>query len=502
MSTESKHTNRGQVVCIGDLLVDVWWNVDTAKKNAEHAAVALISAAHDRVIKPGGVGIVIEALAQAKFKVSAFSVVDFSQETQEMLRRLQARANVSCCGVITVFKDFCTPVKTRYVNANGHILARHDAETPNELNAALFYQQAFLIRAKESKCVVVSDYSKGCISEATRKMLVNAAHTAGAPIYVDAKPQHLLSYMGADVIKLNMAEFLLFADTIGPFKSLTEAIKIASVHLRTPLLIVTDGGSGVFYSLRHTETCFVPTPRRYSSGNCVGAGDTFLAGLVLGFSEIGKYRPKDLTENDMLKLMQFGIVAAGQRVRTNSTKPLNADKLIREVLRKNYPVRRIMAVADLAQFVARNKRVGRKIVFTNGCFDLLHAGHIELLTQAKQHGDTLIVAVDADHNVTRLKGPDRPVQDQTTRAGNIAALDVVDAVCVFDDTADNSVLQNLIETIKPDVLVKGADYVNKLVVGADAVSRQEPPGEVVFVALVPNSSTTVFVNKLKAKSHE
>jgi D-beta-D-heptose 7-phosphate kinase/D-beta-D-heptose 1-phosphate adenosyltransferase len=161
-----------------------------------------------------------------------------------------------------------------------------------------------------------------------------------------------------------------------------------------------------------------------------------------------------------------------------------------------------MPPAEFVLFAQEQRKTGKRIVFTNGCFDLLHSGHVELLTAAKKEGDILLVAVDADSNVSRLKGPDRPVQNAATRAGNVAALDVVDAVCVFSDFVDNSTLARLVADVRPDVLVKGADYEGKTIVGASFLSRQNPPGRVVLVPLIPNSSTTLFVNKMKAKSNE
>ena len=351
---------------------------------------------------------------------------------------------------------------------------------------------------KDADCVVVSDYNKGCISAEIQHELVMCSRAVGTPVYVDAKPQNLMKYMNADMFKMNMTEFLTFMRSLGGEKSIETGVQEAALKLRTPLLVVTDGGSGVYYCHKYQTTQFMPTPRKYSAGNCVGAGDTFLVGLVLGFSELGKYDPRELNGNDVFRLMQFGLISAGQRIRANSAKPFNVDKVLTEIYRKKQPIRRVMTPADLIAFAAKQHEAGRQVVFTNGCFDLLHSGHVELLTAAKREGDVLLVAVDSDDNVRRLKGADRPIQPEDTRAGNIAALDVVDAVCVFTDQDNNRVLRYLINGVKPEVLVKGADYADKQIVGYEEVMQQEPPGRVVLVALVPNSSTTAFVNKIRA----
>jgi D-beta-D-heptose 7-phosphate kinase/D-beta-D-heptose 1-phosphate adenosyltransferase len=497
MNTEvSDRHVRGSVVCVGDLLVDVWWYVDTAARNVEHAAVALVSEPADRKVKPGGVGIVADALGRAGFLPVLFSTADNLPDTYAAICKL-ALQDVNCANVAR-FHEFKTPVKTRYINANGHILVRHDSENVEKQVYDCGSLADLVAAIKSANCVVVSDYNKGCIPPTIEKEIVACAIAAGVPIYVDAKPQNMMKYAGADMFKMNMPELMTFARSLGGEYSIESAMQAVADKLRTPLLVATDGGSGVYYCHKHQKPEFMPTPRKYSAGNCVGAGDTFLVGLLLGFSELNKYSALELTSNNVFQLMQFGLIAAGQRIRENSAKPFNANKVLSEIYRKNEPVRRLMTPDDLIEFAKRQHKAGRKVVFTNGCFDLLHAGHVALLTAAKREGDVLLVAVDSDANVSRLKGSDRPIQPEKTRAGNIAALDVVDAVCIFTDQDDNHMLRYLIEHIKPSVLVKGADYAEKQIVGYDEVIGQDPPGRVVLVSLVPNSSTTAFVNKIKA----
>lgn len=501
--TDSVKTTRGKVVCVGDLLVDVWWHVDTAARNIEHAAMAITSDPEDKQIKPGGVGIVAESLRQAGFFPVVFATSDMRPDTYSVIRQLTYVSGVGChvCPV----ESFFTPVKTRYINSNGHILVRHDSEITFDRSFNSYHIQNLEeeirstgYRNFDSNCIVVSDYNKGCIPWEVRDQLVSVALSRGVPVYVDAKPAHLEKYAGASVFKINMQEFKSFAANDCATHSLEVAITKTAVKLHTPLLIVTDGSSGVYYCHNYETTNFIPTPVKYAAGNCVGAGDMFLAGLVLGFSEIGDYNPVNLNTTDVFHVLKFAIVAAGQRIRANGNKPLNQKKILDEVYRRNTPVRRLMSVDAFIRFAQKHRNAGKEVIFTNGCFDILHDGHIELLTAAKREGDILVVAVDADENVRRLKGSARPVQPENIRAGNIAALDVVDAVCVFADFSTNQTLRRLIEQIKPAVLVKGADYADKEVVGADIIENQDLPGRVVLVPLVPNSSTTAFVNKIKA----
>jgi D-beta-D-heptose 7-phosphate kinase/D-beta-D-heptose 1-phosphate adenosyltransferase len=311
------------------------------------------------------------------------------------------------------------------------------------------------------------------------------------PVFVDAKPAQLREYAGADLFKLNKAEL---EGLVGNQLDFASALRTAAVILETPLLIVTDGANGVGWCLRG-QSGFLASPKKYSSGNCVGAGDTFFAGLLLGFSEISHFDCRTMAVNQLLTALKIALVAAGQRVRTNGAKPLNVNKILRDA----NPAPKLMQDHELVELAAAKRRAGKQVVFTNGCFDLLHAGHIQLLTQAKQHGDILLVGVDSDNNVQRLKGDSRPVQDQLTRAGNVAAIKGVDGVCIFDepDIATHWALRKLIKEIQPAVLVKGAEYAKKFVVGVDEIRQQDVPGRVVLLDMKPNHSTTALVNKMK-----
>ena len=484
-------TRRGKIVCIGDLLVDVWWRVDTSKRNVEHAAVALTSNL-SRQIRAGGAGLFANNAALAGFDVTLFSVVDSEPTTDRMLAKLSKNVDVSH---VQVIENFHTPVKTRYINENGHILVRHDSEAVDQSAPNFPGPIEIGDTIRDAKCLVISDYSKQCFC---RTALVEIADAYNVPIFVDAKPQHLREYTGADLFKLNKAEL---EGLVGDQLDFASALRTAAVILETPLLIVTDGAKGVGWCLRG-QPGFLASPKKYSSGNCVGAGDTFFAGLLMGFSEIGEFDCRTMAADLLLTALKIALVAAGQRVRANGEKPFNPKKILREVAKSKLrePPSKIMSVEDMASYAATMRDCGCKVVFTNGCFDLLHAGHVQLLTQAKQQGELLLVGVDSDENVRRLKGDDRPIQDQDTRAGNIAALACVDGVCVFDepDVTTHWALRDLIRAIQPDVLVKGAEYATKFVVGVDEIRQQDVPGRVVLLDMMPNHSTTALVNKMKA----
>ena len=481
-------TRRPKITLVGDLLADVWWLAGPATRNIEHAAMALVSHPRDRKIRPGGMGIVIDALRQADVEIAVYSTAGVGYEAEAVISYLGYHS----VPIHNITRDeaFNTPVKTRYVNENGHILLRHDSElvapTTRRLPDTLEQDIA------TSDIVVVSDYGKGCIHPADKSRIVATAQQHNTFIAVDTKPAMMPAYFGVNAFKLNRLETEQFAGVSGNLQSVMEA---AAAKLAPDcVLVTTDGGAGAGYA--HNGYDFIPAPRKYSSGNCVGAGDIFFVGFILGLLQPASVLPAP-TREDIARAVRIGLIAAGQRVRTNGFKPFCPHKVFAEIARIDNqfnPARKILTYNEFCRRAANYRKAGKNVVFTNGCFDLLHEGHVRTLSWARQQGSALFVAVDSDANVRRLKGPLRPVHDQQTRATNIAALECVDGVYVFDeqfpDTNDS--LRSIIREVQPAVLAKGADYINKEVVGSDIADR------VALCPLVPDKSTTVFVNKIKA----
>jgi D-beta-D-heptose 7-phosphate kinase/D-beta-D-heptose 1-phosphate adenosyltransferase len=447
----------------------------------------------------------MDAIGRFGFSGCLFSTADNKMPANMALARLKKHIDVSRVHQTDLF---CTPVKTRYVNTNGHILMRHDAEPITPFVFGQLRIDDFIAEAQSAKCVVISDYAKGCMAGNIRRAVVPHTKACGVPVFVDAKPQTLTDYVGADLVKINMHELDAFASKFGFVAqasvsiagAIQQKLEFVAKELRTPFLIVTAGEQGVWHVLKFSNATFVRAPKSYVAGNCVGAGDLFLAGVVLGFSELGSFDTRALTPDAVSLVLSFGFSAAGQRIRTNSTKTVTEQQVLKEVNRREKFNGRVLSVAEFVRFAQIRRAAGFRVVFTNGCFDLLHGGHRTLLRKATAEGDVVVVAVDSDDNVRRNKGKTRPIQDQITRAENIAALSGVDAVCVFDDTdpaADNA-LRNLIRAVQPDVLVKGAEYAGRLIVGADDVMKQDVPGRVVLVPMLSGASTTALVTKMKA----
>ena len=229
-----------------------------------------------------------------------------------------------------------------------------------------------------------------------------------------------------------------------------------------------------------------PYARRHRISDVSGAGDTFVAALAAALAG----------DRDLVKATRLANIAAGISVSRPGTAVVSGRDLAEELRRRNVIAsdEKIMNAEAALRRVAEWRRRGLRIGFTNGCFDLIHPGHVHLLAQARTACDRLVVALNTDHSVRRLKGPERPIQSEAARATVMSSLASVDLVVLFAEETPLS----LIEAIRPDVLVKGADYRPEQVVGADIVRRNG--GKVLFVDLLPSQGTTATIARVRERT--
>jgi D-beta-D-heptose 7-phosphate kinase/D-beta-D-heptose 1-phosphate adenosyltransferase len=329
--------------------------------------------------------------------------------------------------------------------------------------------------------LVVSDYAKGCLTPAVLREVIARGRRWGVPVLVDPKSPDLERYRGATVVTPNRREL---AAAVGASAATFEPDRIA--ELARPLLgrfgldhlVVTCGADGlVVVSPDASEV--VPAARRQVA-DVTGAGDTVVAILALALGAGAA----------LVQAARLANLAAGLVVERVGTAAVEPDELRRAVAAGH--AGRILSRLELKQRLDRWRAAGLRVVFTNGCFDLLHRGHLALLRAARERGDVLVVGLNGDRSASRLKGAGRPIVPERTRAEMLAALDVVGAVVVFDEDTP----LDLIREIRPQVLVKGADYLRDQVVGGDLVEGWG--GEVVLVPLVPGHSTTDLLSQLRS----
>jgi len=330
--------------------------------------------------------------------------------------------------------------------------------------------------------VCIEDYNKGVCTPALCQEIIKRAKTAGKPVYVDPAPiKSYAKYAGATAITPNRTEAML-ASTLDQ-KDCNHALAndLRTRHDFETVVLTLDKHGALLDRANLDEPVSIPTQAR-AVYDVTGAGDMMLAGLAAA-------RANGLGWIDAVRLAN---AAAGLEVEIFGVAPIPIEKIHHEILSLSAQSRgkaRTLSEAMVMTKAAKNS--GQTVVFTNGCFDIIHAGHISLLQRAAALGDLLIVAMNDDHSVRALKGPTRPVNDQENRARVLGALECVDAVVLFNEQTPIK----LIEGIKPDVLVKGGDYNVQTVVGAEFVIANG--GRIELLDLVDGLSSTSTIEKMK-----
>lgn len=469
---------RSTTVCVvGDLMLDEWI-VGEAHRVSPEAPVPVVRVA-ERRRSLGGAAHVARVVSSLGAAARVVGVVG-ADAAGASLAELLADEGIDAAGVV-IDPDRPTTHKTRVVAGQQQVV-RFDAEVdvppPASTSAELV---ARLRELPPVEVFVLSDYCKGVVDEAVIAEVVRLARRWGATVLVDPKHPALDRYTGVDVVKLNRREFeaatgLLVGDD--PVASLRPQLAGLRHELGVGSLVVTLGGGGMLVVSAEAEPVVLPA-LELEVFDVAGAGDV-VAG-IMGLALAAGIGPVDAAG--------VANVAAGLSVSKVGTAAVSPSELVDRLVAR--PAAAVLDRAELATRVEAWRLAGHRVVFTNGCFDLFHAGHLELLRHAAALGDRLVVAVDSDESVRRLKGPARPLMAEAERTSILAALDVVDAVVTFDDD-----LVELVDTVRPDVLVKGADYAGREVVGSSIVEARG--GVVVLVPLLSGHSTTAIVDRVRS----
>jgi D-beta-D-heptose 7-phosphate kinase / D-beta-D-heptose 1-phosphate adenosyltransferase len=334
-----------------------------------------------------------------------------------------------------------------------------------------------------AQVVILSDYAKGTLAHAQK--LISLAKEAGVPCFVDPKGSDFSRYQGAFLLTPNMKEF---TQVMGPCQSdehLVEKAMMMIEQLDLQALLVTRSEKGISLIQKNplpgqAQVAHIPTRAR-EVFDVTGAGDTVVSVLAAAYASI----PEDL-----ISCARLANIAASVVVSRSGTSAVSEMELRRAVAKVVMPDQAIMGVDELMRAVAEAKSLGEKVVMTNGCFDLLHAGHVHYLQQARALGNRLIVAVNSDASVAKLKGETRPINKLQHRMEVLAGLSAVDYVVAFDDDTP----QQLIEQVVPDVLVKGGDYQVEEIAGHKKVLSSG--GRVEILDFIPGCSTTEMIKRI------
>ncbi|WP_295838899.1 D-glycero-beta-D-manno-heptose 1-phosphate adenylyltransferase [uncultured Microbacterium sp.] len=465
-----------RVVVIGDAMLDRY--VDGAvERISPEAPIPVLRVRQDRSVAGGAANAAmnIAALGVRTTLVSAWADDDAGAE----LERLLADAGVTAARVSR--GDAPTIEKLRVV-AGAQQIVRVDREDTSALDATGIDAAFEAVRAAlgddtSATAVVVSDYAKGLLGDELVGRVIDHARELGIPVVVDPKSSDISKYRGATVVKPNFAEALQMSGLRAerPDEPTLDAIAEHLLVDGIGALAVSLSAVGVEV-IEPAARTRIPTRARLVA-DVSGAGDSMIAGIAAGLAA-------GLT---VLQSVQVGNMAAGIACGRPGTAVVSSADLLTALLVESSPEERPGTIEDweeLAQLVAVEKQAGKTVVFANGVFDLLHAGHVSLLREARSLGDVLVVGVNSDESTARLKGPSRPLQPQNDRMSVLEAVRYVDFVTVFGEDTP----RELIRTIQPDVIVKGSDYRPDQVVGGEDAKAWG--GRVHIVNLLDGVSTT------------
>jgi len=471
MKVQFPNFQQGKTVIVGDLMLDRYWMGGTSRISPE-APVPVVNV-KDNDERAGGAGNVALNIASLGGNVSLIGLVGDDENGVILNSKLQA-AKVNCRFSVT--EDTPTITKLR-------ILSRHQQLIRLDFEETFAKQeQKKIIKDFEKELVgasvvVLSDYAKGTLSEP--QTLIKLAKEHGVPVLVDPKGHDFAKYRGADLLTPNLAEFEAVVGQCETEAELVEKGIELIKKFELSALLVTRGEQGMTLLRPGLNELHLPAKAR-EVYDVTGAGDTVIGTLSAALA------CGEPIENAMV----LANLAAGIVVGQVGTAPIVAPKLRRAVNNESNSGRGVMSEEQVKFAIEDAKVHGETVVMTNGCFDILHAGHVAYLEQAKALGDRLIVAVNSDASVRGLKGAGRPVNPLGRRMAVLAGLNSVDWVVSFEQETP----QNLIGELLPNILVKGGDYKVEDVAGGEEVIAAG--GEVKILQFVDGVSTTSIINQI------
>jgi D-beta-D-heptose 7-phosphate kinase/D-beta-D-heptose 1-phosphate adenosyltransferase len=463
--------DQAPVLVVGDVMLDRYWHGGTSRISPEAPVpVVKVDQVEDR---PGGAANVALNIAALGAPALLVGVTGNDEAADSLADSLGA------AGVKAVFQRIPTQptiVKLRVMSRHQQLL-RIDFEQPFATDSLSLGREVDAL-LEGVKVLVLSDYGKGSLQN--HQQLIQAARARSIPVLADPKGKDFSIYRGASMITPNLSEFEAIVGKCEDEAELVAKGAQLMTSLELGAMLVTRGEHGMTL-LRPDQPALHLPARAREVFDVTGAGDTVISTLAAALA----------AGEELPHAVGLANLAAGIVVGKLGTAAISAPELRRAIQRAEGSERGVLTLDQLLPAIEDARAHNERIVFTNGCFDILHAGHVTYLEQARAQGDRLIVAVNDDASVSRLKGPGRPINSVDRRMAVLAGLGAVDWVVSFgEDTPEN-----LIGNVRPDVLVKGGDYSVEQVVGASIVTAYG--GTVKVLGLVENSSTTAIVEKIR-----
>lgn len=467
--------SKAKVLIIGDIILDkyIFGNVD---RISPEAPIPVLKVNSEKYVL-GGAANVANNVVSLGGKAYLVGIIGNDEAGGIFLDELKKR-HIDSSGIIMSAR-IPTTQKIRVLAKKNQLVRLDYEETQyNEENAILEMLDIYIPNAD---IVLVSDYAKGAITKKIMQKIIMLCKQQDKKIIVDTKPAHKEFFKDVFLIKLNQKETEGFS---GVKLVNEEAINVAGARIIQELncnVLITRGEKGMSLFLKESNEHILNIPTQAKEVYDVsGAGDTVMASLGLSIC----------AGADLVESAEIANHAAGIAVGKLGTSIVNVEELMAKFDEQN---KKIVSRENIVKIVQELKAKNKRIVFTNGCFDILHVGHIRLLQKAKSFGDILILGLNTDSSVKKLKGPTRPIVNENERAEILSSLDCVDYVVFFDENEPSKIISE----IRPDIHVKGGDYnPNDYSNMPEARIVHEYGGEVKIVNLVEGKSTTEIINKL------
>jgi D-beta-D-heptose 7-phosphate kinase/D-beta-D-heptose 1-phosphate adenosyltransferase len=475
MKVDFPSFSKAKVLVVGDIMLDRYWSGATQRISPEAPVpVVKVTQLDDR---PGGAANVALNIASLGGHVSLAGITG-EDEAQQALMKLLSSVGIDC--YFASQTEHPTITKLRVLSRHQQLL-RLDFEQSLAALDKTHFIETVTSQLPSHQLLVLSDYAKGTLSDVPA--LIKAAKQHNIPVLVDPKGTDFSKYTGATLLTPNLAEF---EAVVGPIQNERDLVTKGQALLKTlalEALLITRSEQGMTLIRADQEELHLPTKAK-EVYDVTGAGDTVIATLALAIAA-----GADFAQASALANMAAGIV-----VGKIGTSTVSEAELFNQLQQSTDAGSGVMTEQQLKICTELAKQRGEKLVMTNGCFDLLHAGHVSYLNEAKKLGDKLIVAVNDDNSVKRLKGEGRPVNPIDRRMAVLAGLAAVDYVVSFSEDTP----ERLISEILPDVLVKGGDYTVEQIAGAKQVIANG--GEVKVLNFEAGISTTDMIKTIRLQS--
>lgn len=467
------HNSHPHILVIGDLMIDhyLWGGCE---RISPEAPVQVVDIARETTVL-GGAGNVINNLVALGARVSIAGVIGDDENGEELCAMLDF-IGVKSEGLVKQ-KGRKTSKKSRIIASNQQIL-RYDKESKDAIEPASEQAIVSYVKSAIDSCdiIILSDYGKGVITDTVAAGVITAARNAGKKVLVDPKGKDYRKYRGSYLLTPNKKEAseatgIVINDEVSLKKALLSLKE--TCDLECSMITLSEDGIAIYDdSMRRFPTV---AKEVY---DVTGAGDTVIASLSFALSS-------GLSIDEAAPFANHAAAVVVGKI-GSATVTLSEIEEYESSLHQSTSDMHIKSKEEIVALSDRLKKEGKKVVFTNGCFDILHVGHVKYLQEAKSYGDILIVGLNSDSSVRELKGPTRPVNNEDDRAYILAALESVDYVVVFSEETPH----DLIKSIAPDILVKGGDYEGKVVVGAEFAK------ELRLVQFVDGKSTTATIARI------